>query len=107
MTPIAKEIELEPLSELPLANKPLLGSVLPFLNAVKVRVSVHVGGAETTVAELAELQQGSVMKLDRLVEEPLDVLVDGHVVARGVLVAIGDHFGVRITESASLTGVQA
>ena len=101
MTPIAKEIELEPFSELPLAGSPLLGRVMPFLDGVKVRVSVRVGGAETSVGQLAELKQGAVLTLDRLVEEPLDVLVDGHIVARGVLVAIGEHFGVRITEVAA------
>ena len=39
------------------------------------------------------------MELDELVDEPLEVMIDGHVVARGVLVAVGDHFGVRISEA--------
>jgi len=59
-----------------------------------------VGEVETSVSELLQLKQGSVLALDRLVDEPLDVLVDQHVVARGVLVAVGEHFGVRITEAA-------
>jgi flagellar motor switch protein FliN/FliY len=101
MTAIVKDIELEPFTELPLAGTPVLGRVMPFLDGVKVRVSVRVGGAETSVGQLAELKQGAVLTLDRMVEDPLDVLVDGHVVARGVLVAVGDQFGVRITEVAA------
>jgi flagellar motor switch protein FliN/FliY len=104
MSTIANEIELEPLPAVELNGKPLVASALPFLNAVKVRLAVRVGGAEISVAELLELKQGAVLSLDRLVEQPLDVLVDEHVVARGMLVAVGDHFGVRITEAATLSG---
>ena len=102
MTAIATEIELEPLAEGEPAGRPLAASPWPFLGAVMVKVSVRVGGAELSVARLLELRAGAVLDLDRLVEEPLDVLVDEHVVARGVLVAIGDNFGVRITEAATV-----
>jgi flagellar motor switch protein FliN/FliY len=101
MTTIAHEIELEALSEDTLNGRLVLDSALPFLGSVKVRVSVRVGGAQTTVAELLDLKQGAVLALDRLVDEPLDVLVDEHVVARGMLVAVGDNFGVRITQTAT------
>jgi flagellar motor switch protein FliN len=101
MSVLANDIELEPLQE-PTGDVPLLSGSWPFLNAVKVRVSVRVGEAHTTVGELLDLKQGAVLPLDRLVDESLDILVEGHVVARGVLVAIGDHFGVRITETANL-----
>jgi flagellar motor switch protein FliN/FliY len=100
MTTTANEIELEPLTATQLDGKPLLASAIPFLESVKVRMAVRVGRAEISVAELLKLQQGSVLTLDRLVEQPLDVLVDEHVVARGMLVAVGEHFGVRITEAA-------
>lgn len=104
MKTIATEIELESLSDARAAGKPVLGSALPFLGAVRVSVSVRVGGAEISVAELLDLKHGAVLALDRLVDEPLDVLVSDHVVARGTLVAVGDHFGVRISEAAKLTG---
>jgi len=102
MTETTHEIELEPLSD-GMQGRPVLSTAWPFLGAVKVRVCVRVGGTETTVSELLELKEGSVLALDRLVDEPLDVLVDGHVVARGALVAIGEHFGVRITETPKAT----
>ena len=92
------EIELEPLSDR-IPGKPVLSSAWPFLGSVKVQVYVRLGEAEASVAELMEMKEGTVLPLDRLVEEPLDVLVDGHVVARGVLVAVGEHFGMRITET--------
>jgi len=101
MTTIAHEIELEPLAETQLNERPLLGSVWPFLGSVKVQVSVRVGSAETSVAELIAMKQGAVLALDSLVEEPLDVLIDGHVVARGMLIAVGEYFGVRLTETAA------
>jgi len=81
-------------------GRSLVRSVLPFLGSVKVKVAVRVGSAEVSVAELLEMKQGAVLALDRAVEAPLDVLVDGQVVARGTLVAVGEHFGVRITETA-------
>src|SRR5262245_47693277 len=95
MTPITHEIELESPLTLPAEGKPVLNGVLPFLGAVKVRVAVRVGHADISVAELASLAQGAVLELDRFVDEPLDILVDGHVVARGTLVAVGEYFGVR------------
>jgi flagellar motor switch protein FliN len=101
MTTVTNEIELEPITGTVIDGKPLLGSAWPFLGSVKVKVQVRVGGAETSVGELLELKQGSVLALDRLVDQPLDVLVDDHVVARGVLVAVGEYFGVRISETAT------
>lgn len=102
MTTTTHEIELEPLSETAPGNT-LLGSVWPFVGSVKVSVSVHVGSTDSTVAELLEMKEGAILTLDKLVDEPLDVLVDGHVVARGTLVAVGEHFGVRITETPRAT----
>lgn len=100
MTTIAHEIELEPLTQALTSEQSALGSALPFLGSVKVRLSVRIGGAEITVAELLKLEQGAVLPLDRSLDDPLDVMIDDKVVARGVLVAVGEHFGVRITETA-------
>jgi flagellar motor switch protein FliN len=103
VTTTANEIELEPLTELMPNGKRVITSVLPFLGSVMVRVSVRVGSAEVSVADLLKMEQGAVLQLDRLVEEPLDVIVDGSVVARGTLIAVGEHFGVRITETVITT----
>lgn len=101
---MANEIELEPLPEAREDGDPILGSLLPVLGSVKVRVTVRLGQAQATAAELLALKEGGVLELDRTLEQPLDVVVDDHVVARGILVAVGDHFGVRITEAAIGSG---
>ncbi len=101
MTTIANEIELESPPENPFPGGPIVETSLPYLAAVKVHLWVRVGAAQVSVAELMDLRQGGVVELDRLVDQPLDVMLDEHVVARGVLVAVGDNFGVRITEAAT------
>jgi flagellar motor switch protein FliN len=100
MHPSAVEIELEPLPDMTIGGTPLVESVLPLLGSVKVKLSVRVGATQTSVSDLLQLKQGGLLTLDRMVDQPLDVMIDGHVVARGVLVAVGEHFGVRITQTA-------
>ena len=100
MKNLATEIDLDSLIEDRRGTALMATSALPFLSAVRVPVSVRVGQTELSVAELLALKQGAVLPLDALVEQPLDVLVYGHVVARGRLVAVDDHFGVRISEAA-------
>lgn len=68
------------------------------LRDLELRVSVELGSAAMPLREVLELGPGSVIELDRLIGEPVDVLVNGHPVGRGEVVAIGDAFGVRITE---------
>ena len=68
------------------------------LRHVKTRLTVCVGSAELTVGELLSAREEQVLRLDQLVEQPVDLLLAGQVVARGMLVAVGEHFGVRLTE---------
>ena len=70
---------------------------LASLTDVPVRVTVEVGRASLTLAELVELRAGSLVELDREAHEPADILVNGKVVARGEIVTMEDHYGVRIT----------
>src|SRR3569833_2842258 len=100
MTTIINEIELEPLADSAAEGRQaIVRSAWPFLGSVKVRLTVRVGGAEVSVADLMAFKEGSVVELDELEDEPLDVINDGHVVARAVLDAEGDHFGVRSSEA--------
>ena len=100
---IPYEIELTPLLRPDTPGGPAVSAALPFLGAVKVTVDVRAGRLETPVAELLALREGEVLALDRAVDQPLDVLLDGHVVARGTLVAVGDHFGLRLTETPAMS----
>lgn len=69
----------------------------PLLDIV-TQVQVCVGETKMSVAELGGARTGQVLTLDRAVDAPVDLLLAGQVVARGVLVAVGEHFGVRLTE---------
>jgi flagellar motor switch protein FliN/FliY len=84
------------------SGQPVLGQNAALLDSVKVRLSVVVGQAETTLGELMALKTAAVLKIDRLVEQAVDVVINGEVVARGQLVAVDENFGVRITEVAAL-----
>lgn len=70
------------------------------LQGVQVGLSVQVGQAQASLAQLMALQSGAVFTLDRAVDAPLDLVVNGQVVGRGELVVVGDQFGVRVTEVA-------
>ena len=64
---------------------------------VAVRVTVEVGRARMTLADLVQLAPGSLIQLDREIHEPVDILVNGKLVARGEIVTIDQSYGVRIT----------
>ncbi len=101
MNDIEPSTQLIELAELP-ATTPggpaLMAGNLQLLQGVKVGLTVKVGEIHTTLGELMALQQQSIMKIDRPVEAPVDVLLDGKVVARGQLVVVDDNFGVCVTE---------
>src|SRR5262245_39784960 len=71
---------------------------LDLIMDVGVTVALEVGRARITVRELLQLTQGSIIELDRLAGEPLDVLVNGVRVARGEVVVVNERFGIRLTE---------
>lgn len=79
------------------AASPPTAAANPLRN-LKVQLTVAVGSAEVTVGELLGARAQQVLRLDRGMDQPVDVLLEGQVVARGILVAVGDQFGVRITE---------
>jgi flagellar motor switch protein FliN/FliY len=68
------------------------------LSAVPVDLSVEIGRTRMTVGETLELHEGSVITLDRLAGEPVDLLVNGTLIGRGEVVVIDEQFGIRLTE---------
>lgn len=68
------------------------------LHQVKTALTVCVGSVTLTVGELLQARKDQVVRLDSTVNDPVDLLIEGRVVARGQLVAMGDHFAVRITQ---------
>ena len=65
---------------------------------IPVRISMEVGATNISIRNLLQLNQGSVVELDRLAGEPLDVLVNGTLIAHGEVVMVNDKFGIRLTD---------
>jgi flagellar motor switch protein FliN/FliY len=62
-----------------------------------LEISVRLGNAQRTLGELFHLTTGTVIELDRMLSEPVELLVNGRGFARGEVITIGEHFGIRIT----------
>ena len=71
---------------------------LRVLENIDVKLTVEVGGAEIKLRELLRINEGSVIELERLAGDPLDILANGTIIAKGEVVMIGERFGIRFTE---------
>jgi len=65
---------------------------------IPVKLPVELGRTKMTIKELLRLSQGSVVALDGLAGEPLDIMINGYLIAQGEVVVVADKFGVRITD---------
>jgi len=74
------------------------GKNLDFILDIPLRVSVELGRTKILVQDLLKLHKGSVMELNKLAGEPLEVLVNNRVVARGEVIVINEKFGIRLTD---------
>ena len=70
------------------------------LRNIPVTISVEVGRTSLPIKALMQLTQGSVVELDRLAGDPLDILANGTTIAKGEVVMVGERFGIRFTEVA-------
>ena len=71
---------------------------LRVLENIDVKLTVEVGGAEIKLRDLLRINEGSVIELERLAGDPLDILANGPIIAKGEVVMIGERFGIRFTE---------
>lgn len=71
---------------------------LGILMGVSLQVTVELGRTHLTVRQVLDLQKGSVIELERIAGEPVDVYVNDRLIARGDVVVVDDRFGIRITE---------
>jgi len=74
------------------------GPNLDVILDIPVSISMEVGSTEINIRNLLQLNQGSVIELDRLAGEPLDVLVNGTLIAHGEVVVVNEKFGIRLTD---------
>ena len=95
--PHARTVALEELVEGSAEGAALLADLNPLL-AVKIQLQVRVGSASMTLGELMAARENTVLALDRGVDQAVDLVLEGRTVARGQLVAVDEHFAVRITE---------
>ena len=68
---------------------------LRLLENIDVALTVEVGRAQLTIRDLLRLSEGSVIELNRMAGDPLDVLVNGTLIAKGEVVMVGERFGIR------------
>ncbi|TWI53914.1 flagellar motor switch protein FliN/FliY [Pseudomonas duriflava] len=74
------------------------GPNLDVILDIPVMISMEVGHTDISIRNLLQLNQGSVIELDRLAGEPLDVLVNGTLIAHGEVVVVNEKFGIRLTD---------
>lgn len=79
-------------------SQPPLSQDLSLILDIPVKITVELGRTKMTIKELLRLSQGSVVALDGLAGEPLDILVNDFLIAQGEVVVVSDKFGVRITD---------
>lgn len=93
----AQRLELDEAGTQPDAGPALLHTVHP-LHAVKVQLHVRVGTVAMTIGEVLAARERQVLRLERTIEDPVDLVLGDRVVARGELLAVDGAFAVRITE---------
>lgn len=99
----AASVPVQPVQFTPLASGPVpvndanIGLILD----VPLQVTVELGRTSKSIKEVLELTNGSIVELDRLAGEPVDIMVNGKYLAKGEVVVIDENFGVRITDIAS------
>ena len=91
---VAELDELEEDREITPDEKRKLDTILD----IPVTISMEVGRSKISIRNLLQLNQGSVVELDRVAGEPLDVLVNGTLIAHGEVVVVNDKFGIRLTD---------
>jgi len=102
-----KNVELDELedtsSETKTSMTPEELSRLDSILDIPVTISMEVGRSKINIRNLLQLNQGSVVELERIAGEPLDVLVNGTLIAHGEVVVVNDKFGIRLTDVISQT----
>jgi flagellar motor switch protein FliN/FliY len=96
----SSRLPMEEFGSVPKRNDPvnLEGPNLDVILDIPVSISMEVGSTDINIRNLLQLNQGSVIELDRLAGEPLDVLVNGTLIAHGEVVVVNEKFGIRLTD---------
>ena len=98
---VVSRIEMPALNESSTSRTPSLGERMDLIEHVNVKLDVVVGQAAIPIDQLFALSVGSVLPLDTAVDAPIEVRLNGKLIARGELLAVGEQFGIQITDIAS------
>ena len=96
---VAPQVQPQVFAELSSKSKP--GEVpndIEFILDIPVQLTVELGRTKIAIKNLLQLAQGSVVELDGMAGEPMDVLVNGCLIAQGEVVVVNDKFGIRLTD---------
>ncbi len=88
------KVQAQALNETPTDGEVKLDVVLD----IPVTIAMEIGRTKISIRNLLQLNQGSIVELDRLAGEPMDVLVNGTLVAHGEVVVVNEKFGIRLTD---------
>ncbi len=95
----AENVEQAPMQALTADEGANMGETsLDVILDIPVNISMQVGSTKISIHNLLKLNQGSVVELDRLAGEPLDVLVNGTLIAHGEVVVVNEKYGIRLTD---------
>lgn len=94
----AQPAQLEELSAEPASISEDERRKLESILDIPVTISMEVGRSQISIRNLLQLNQGSVVELERMAGEPLDVLVNGTLIAHGEVVVVNDKYGIRLTD---------
>ena len=96
------DVQAAPMEEFETGSEPSMGGGpapdIDVILDIPVTISMEVGNTQIQIRNLLQLNQGSVMELERLAGEPLDVLVNGTLIAHGEVVMVNEKFGIRLTD---------
>lgn len=94
----AETAQMDPLQEESGATKAVDNEKLDVILDIPVTLSMEVGRTQIPIRNLLQLTQGSVVELDRMAGEPLDVMVNGTLIAHGEVVVVNEKYGIRLTD---------
>ena len=98
-----EDVQQHKFNDLKEENKQSTERDIDFLLDIPIEITVRLGSTKMLIKELLQLGQGSVVELDKLAGEPMEILANNRLVARGEVVVVNERFGIRLTDIMSPT----
>jgi flagellar motor switch protein FliN/FliY len=95
---VAEQVQPAAFTDFTAGTHPAAGNDINMILDIPVQLTVELGRTKIPIRNILQLAQGSVVELDALAGEPMDVLVNGFLIAQGEVVVVNDKFGIRLTD---------